>query len=195
MGRLEAEGPGEVDVVLPVVRREAPCRIPGAAGRDSKGGPWVQWLTRIRKVNGTIACQETGGQPQVLGVTCRETRVIWRKLDLPEAESPEDAKNRPPERHPKPAPRSVAASYRGRCNLRGVERCPVRAIKEMSRTPTSRSDVQQGRTRDQPSGRESQGDGVPIVVAGVATRQGGRESRPQGEGAQVAGHRSAARYA
>ena len=64
----------------------------------------------------------------------------------------------------------------------------MRAIKEMSGTPTSRSDVQQGRTRDQPSGREPQGDGVPIVVVGVATHQGGRESRPQGEGAQVTGH-------
>ena len=30
-------------------------------------------------------------------------------------------------------------------------------------------------------GREPYGDGVPVVVAGVTTRQGGRESRPQGE--------------
>jgi hypothetical protein len=71
----------------------------------------------------------------------------------------------------------------------------VRAIKEMSGTPTSRSDVQQGRTRDQSSGREPQGDGVLVVVVGVASHQGGRESRPQGEGAQVTGHRRAARYA
>jgi hypothetical protein len=26
---------------LPHLRREAPCYIPGAAGRDSKGGSWV----------------------------------------------------------------------------------------------------------------------------------------------------------
>ena len=71
----------------------------------------------------------------------------------------------------------------------------MRAIKEMSRTPTSRSDVRRGRTRDQPSGREPQGDGVPIVVVGVATHQGGRESRPQGEGAQVAEHQNTERYA
>jgi hypothetical protein len=117
------------------------------------------------------------------------------KAELPEAESPEDAKIRPPERRSIPAPRSVTASFACRCNLRGVERCPVRAIKEMSRTPTSRSDVQQGRTRDQPSGREPQGDGVPIVVVGATTRQGGRESRPQGKGAQVMGDRRAVRYA
>ena len=61
----------------------------------------------------------------------------------------------------------------------------MRAIKEMSGTPKSRSDVQQRRTRDQPSGREPQGDGVPIVVVRVTPHQGGRENRPQGEGAQV----------
>ena len=38
-------------------------------------------------------------------------------------------------------------------------------------------------------------DGVLVVVVGATTHQGGRESRPQGEGAQVAGHRSTARYA
>ena len=63
------------------LRREAPCCIPGAAGRNSKGCSWVQWLTRIRKVKGTIACQESGGHAQVSGVRRRGTRVIWRKLD------------------------------------------------------------------------------------------------------------------
>ena len=71
----------------------------------------------------------------------------------------------------------------------------MKAIKEMSRTPKSRSDVQQGRTWDQPSGREPQGDGVPIVVVGATTHQGGRESRPQGKGAQVTGYLPAGRYA
>jgi hypothetical protein len=27
--------------LVPHLRREAPCYIPGAAGRDSKGGSWV----------------------------------------------------------------------------------------------------------------------------------------------------------
>ena len=40
-----------------------------------------------------------------------------------------------------------------------------------------------------PTGREPYGDGVPVVVVGVATHQGGRESRLQGKGAQVAGYR------
>ena len=101
--------------------------------------------------------------PGVRGGALRGPRDM-AKAGLPEAESPEDAKTHPPERHPKPAPCSAMASLQGRRNLRDVERCPVRVIKEMCRTPKSRSDVQQGRTRDQPSGREPQGDGVPIVV-------------------------------
>jgi hypothetical protein len=132
--------------------------------------------------------------PGVRGEASRDP-CDMAKARLPEAESPEDEKAHPPERHLSPAPCSAMAFLQGRRNLRGMERCPVRAIKEMSRTPKSRSDVRQGRTRDQPSRRESQGDGVPIVVVGVATHRGGRESRPQGEGAQVAGHRSAVRYA
>jgi len=33
-----------------------------------------------------------------------------------------------------------------------------------------------------PKGCESYGDGGPVVVAGATTCQGGRESRPQGQG-------------
>jgi len=39
-----------------------------------------------------------------------------------------------------------------------------------------------------PTGREPYGDGAPVVIAGVTACQGGRESRPQGQGAQVIGH-------
>ena len=46
-----------------------------------------------------------------------------------------------------------------------------------------------------PAGREAQGDGVPIVVVGAATHQGERESRLQGEGAQVIGYLTTERYA
>ena len=40
-----------------------------------------------------------------------------------------------------------------------------------------------------------EGDGVLVVVVGATTHQGGRESRPQGEGAQVMGRSMAGRYA
>ena len=46
-----------------------------------------------------------------------------------------------------------------------------------------------------PAGHEPQGDGVPVVVVGVTTHQGGRESRLQGKGAQVTGCLSTERYA
>jgi hypothetical protein len=46
-----------------------------------------------------------------------------------------------------------------------------------------------------PTGRESYGDGGLVVVAGVTPGQGGRESRLQGEGGQVTGHRETGRYA
>jgi hypothetical protein len=46
-----------------------------------------------------------------------------------------------------------------------------------------------------PTGRESYGDGGPVVVAGVTPGRGGRESRQQGEGGQVIGYRRIGRYA
>ncbi len=46
-----------------------------------------------------------------------------------------------------------------------------------------------------PTGRESYGDGDPVLVAGVTTGQGARESRVQGEGGQVTGCSMAGRYA
>ena len=118
--------------------------------------------------------------PGVRGEASRDP-CDMAKARLLEAESPDDEKAHPPERHLLPAPCSATAFLQGRGNLRGVGRCPVRAIKEMSRTPKSRSDVQRRRTRDQPSGRESLGDGVLIVVVGATTHRGGRESRPQGD--------------
>ncbi len=47
-----------------------------------------------------------------------------------------------------------------------------------------------------PTGCEPQGDGGPVLVAGVTTGQGGRESRPHsGEGGQVTGYPKTRRYA
>ena len=63
----------------------------------------------------------------------------------------------------------------------------MRAFKEMSGTPTSRSTRTAKTNVGSPTGRESYGDTVPVVVAGVTTCQGGREGRPQGKGAQVIG--------
>ena len=55
--------------------------------------------------------------------------------------------------------------------------------------------VRRRRTAGSPTGREPYGDGVPIVVVGVTSHQGDRESRSQGEGAQVIEPSSEERYA
>src|SRR5919202_473354 len=57
------------------------------------------------------------------------------------------------------------------------------SLKGMNGSPTSRSIRQLCANAGSPTGRESYGDGAPIVVAGVTPGHGGRESRPQGEGA------------
>jgi hypothetical protein len=46
-----------------------------------------------------------------------------------------------------------------------------------------------------PKGRESYGNGGLVVVAGVTTGRGRRESRLQGEGGQMIGHHGPGRYA
>jgi hypothetical protein len=58
-------------------------------------------------------------------------------------------------------------------------------FKGTNRAPTSCYYSQQRPTTGSPTGCEPYGDGVFIVVVGVTTDQGGRESRPQGEGRQV----------
>lgn len=67
----------------------------------------------------------------------------------------------------------------------------------MSGTPKSLYDVWQGRTWDHLTGTSQvpQGDTGRVVVVRVTSHQGGRESRPQGQGDQVIGHSKAARCA
>src|SRR6266511_3500012 len=74
-------------------------------------------------------------------------------------------------------------------------RCLERAFKEMSGLPTSRSDVRRGRTTGSPTGREPQGAAEPTVVVGVTPHRGARESRVQGEVAQVTWTTRTKRYA
>ena len=77
----------------------------------------------------------------------------------------------------------------------GRGRRSMRALKDMSGPPTFCSIRTTGTNAGSPTGRESYGDGGLVVVAGVTTCQGGRESRPQGEGGQVTGDRCTGRYA
>ena len=71
----------------------------------------------------------------------------------------------------------------------------MRAFKEMSGAPKSRSTSMTGMNAGSPKGREPYGDAGLVVVVRVTPHQGGRESRPQGEGGQVTGCFKAGRYA
>ena len=62
------------------LRREAPCCIPGLAGRNLEDIPGSDGLLKIRKVKGTIACQETSGRADAHGRRAGKTRAIWPKL-------------------------------------------------------------------------------------------------------------------
>src|SRR6266571_4801615 len=81
---------------------------------------------------------------------------------------------------------SPAAGWMDSCrNPPGRERFPARELKEMSGPPKSCWQRMRLTNVGSPKGREPYGDRVPVVVAGATTCQGGREGRPQGEGAQV----------
>ena len=117
------------------------------------------------------------------------------KAELPEAESPAGAIRTPAG---KPSETGVApCDVFHSCTLQppGSKRCPVRTLKEMSRPPKLRSIRMTETNVGSPTGCESYGDRVPVVVAGVTTCQGGREGRPQGQGAQVTGPEETRRYA
>jgi hypothetical protein len=66
------------------LRREASCCIPGLAGRNLEDIPGSDGLLKIRKVKGTIACQETSGRADAHGRRAGKTRVILAKAILPE---------------------------------------------------------------------------------------------------------------
>ncbi len=58
------------------------------------------------------------------------------KATLPEPQSPAGQNGRPIGTTPGADARRASASQSGGCNLRGTERCSVRAFKEMSGAPT-----------------------------------------------------------
>ena len=117
------------------------------------------------------------------------------KAGLPESQSPEDVKIRPPERHLLPAPCSAMPSFAWLSQPSGCGALPSEGNQGDEWDAYVTLGRITGTNAGLPVGRQPHGYGVPIVVVGVATHQGGRESRPQGEGAQVAGHPNAGRYA
>jgi len=177
------------------VRREALCRIPGAAGMDSEGGSWAQWLTSTRKARGTIACQESGGRAQVHGATRPRGPRDRAKAGLPDTPISRRCKEPSAGNAPVTGATACAGIVKGLAQPLGCGAMPSEGIQGdewgayVTLGRTTRTNA------GSPVGREPYGDGVPIVVVGVTAHQGGRESRPQGKGAQVTGHPMTRRYA
>ncbi|MFF0011355.1 ISAs1 family transposase [Streptomyces sp. NPDC005374] len=156
---------------------------PLKAGQARRGVCWVRWLTWIRKVKGTRACQETGDRAQVPGAVRRGTRAVWRRLD-----SLNPNLQRQQFTATGTAPETGARRDRGRTgspwSTFAAGAMPNEGIEGEEWGAWVALIVCQRRTWDhRPS--TAGGDGVPVVVAGVTPGRGERESRSQGEGAQV----------
>jgi hypothetical protein len=96
-------------------------------------------LPRSERVSGDSSMPEDGGRREgVEGGPPLNPRDM-AKAGLPEFQSPDGRCEDPSERRLKPMPRPALARSVGWCILRVVGRCPVRAFKEMSGTPKSRS--------------------------------------------------------
>jgi hypothetical protein len=156
---------------------------PPQAGQTRREVCWVRWLTWIRKVKGTRACQETGDRAQVPGAVRRGTRAVWRKLDClnPNLQRQQFTATGT-------APETGARRDRGRTgspwSTFAAGAMPNEGIEGDEWGAWAVLIVCQRRTWDhRPS--TAGGDGVPVVVAGFTPGRGERESRSQGEGAQV----------
>ncbi len=140
-------------------------------GRCKLGPRWPPILQRW--LSGTL----TGKVPQDLCATA--------KARPPESQSPLGASALLPEQR----------LITGTVVCCGLNRIPwqpshdrrwlTRPFKGMSGAPTAHSDGRQRRTAGWPTAREGHGHGVLILLVGVTPHQGDRETRSQGEGAQV----------
>jgi transposase len=164
---------------------------PGGIRREVPGSNGLPGSERLR---GQQHARKPGGRAQRSETARRGDPRDMAKAGLPESQSPVDASSHPPERPLKPVPRSApdsrvagAPPERGTTPSEGVEGDEWDAYVTLPRTT--------GTNAGSPAGREPQGDGGLVVVAGVTPGQGGRESRLQGEGGQVTGHHQIGRYA
>jgi hypothetical protein len=102
------------------VRHEAPCHIPGAAGRNSEGGSWARRLTRIRKVKGTRACRDCHRPRPGVGAVRWMSPRDMAKAKLPESQSPVMQLFIHRKQRLKPVPRPVLVYLVGGCTFRAA---------------------------------------------------------------------------
>ena len=146
------------------LRREARCCIPGAAWMNSKEGSWVSWPypdPKGERNNRMPGKRRSGSDVRAEGSRDPRDKA---KAELLEAQSPHDERERPPERHPMPAPCPATASRvrptqpSGRAALpsEGNQGDEWDAYVTLGRTAATNA--------GSPTGREPHGHGVPIVV-------------------------------
>ena len=96
------------------------------------------------------------------------------KVELLETQSPGGATLTPAGKTPETGAGPCGMIASGMLQSSGAqERCPVRAFKETDGTPKSCSIRTAVVNMGSPKGRESYGDGVPVVVGGVTSAQSG----------------------
>jgi hypothetical protein len=150
--------------------------------REELGGMFLDlmpYLDSKDEGNGSMAGNQRSC-PGVRSDALRDPRDM-AKAGLPEAQSPDDATPHPPERRLKPVPtlrrypiHADATSRVWSDAQRGHSRRQTGRLRHATVARTTRTNV------GSPKGREPHGDGVPIVVVGVTTHRGERESRSHG---------------
>ena len=124
-----------------------------------------------------------------------KTRARWQGLDCSKSSHHEVQLLDPSEAHLMTDAGQCGARVLGVPHSHKLRGATNEVVKVTNGLPTVRSDVQPRRTTRLPTGREPYGDGASVVVVGVTTDQGGRESRLQGEGRQVFSTAMTGRYA
>ncbi len=126
--------------------------------------------------------------------TCK-TRALWQELNCSKSSHHEVELLGPSEPHLTTGASWCSARVLGALYSHKRWGAANEAAKVTNGLPPVRSDVQPRRTTRLPTGREPKGNGASIVVVGVTTDQGGRESRLQGKVRQVFSTLTTGRYA
>jgi hypothetical protein len=169
------------------VRRLTRRQIAPSGGRGSEGGDLgATRLTRTGNREGTTAWRESTGRSEgVEGVAVQGPRDKVKAILL-EAKFPSGATVTPCDTTPEVAATGIGRSGFVVSTLPAGGRRAASLLKGTDRPPTSRSiRLAQRGIRDGLRGASPIGHGVRIVVVGVTTGRGVRESRTQGEVAQV----------
>ena len=130
-----------------------------------------------RKAKGKFSTTGKRSMSEVVYLMCRKTRSVWSRLDCLNLSF--HGVNRPAEDTTNeillpPIPGILCCPG----NTPGRHGMPMRHLKEANKGPTQTYHVQLARNSGSPKGRESYGDGDPVVVSDG-------ESPSHGEGGQV----------